>query len=83
MSPPPADEPRDRLTVFETVQRIKMAWVALWFLLIAFAIGFGCFLYSAFSATSNTTATVISGGIDLMLAWALKIVLTHLFPAKS
>jgi hypothetical protein len=57
-----------------------MAWVALYFILILFSIGFLSFLGALFFLESQAVSKSILGGIDTLLAWALKIILTNLFP---
>lgn len=79
--PIPALTPDQRAT-YEMLSRIQMAWVALWFALGLFTIGFFVFLIALF-AGKNAIGTSISGGIDLLLGWALHQVYGHLFPTTS
>jgi len=57
-----------------------MAWVTLWFILPLFAIGLLSFLYAIFQVQSETSAKKILGGIDLLLGWVLKAIVSYLFP---
>ena len=75
---PPALTDRQRLTI-ETLAKIRMAWVALWFALVLFSIAFVVFVVAIFTSR-NAAATSIEGIIDGILAWILKIVYSHLFP---
>jgi hypothetical protein len=72
-----------QLKVYEVVQHIRMAWVTLACVLGLLSIGFCCFLYAMFFVKSQEVAKGILGGIDALLAWALKIILNNLFPSKS
>ncbi len=72
-----------QLKVYEVVQRIRMAWVALFFALGLFSIGFLAFLYSVFFLDEHTVPKIILGGIDSLLGWCLKIVYSDLFPGGA
>ncbi len=72
-----------QLKVYEVVQRIRMAWVALLFVVIPFAFGVFAFLYAIFFLPQQEVAKGILGGINLLLGWALKIILNNLFPSKG
>jgi hypothetical protein len=57
-----------------------MAWVALWFALGLFTIGFFSFLYAIFYLKHQGAEKSILGGIDTLLGFALRTVFAHLFP---
>ena len=59
-----------------------MAWVALWFALIAFAVVLVAFLFAAFYFKSDAPAGWL-GLIDTLLAGALARVYWHLFPGSG
>jgi hypothetical protein len=72
----------NQLKFLETTSRIKMAWVALWFALALFSIGFFAFLGAIFFMPEKETAAAILGGVDLLLAFALHRVYSYLFPKQ-
>jgi hypothetical protein len=76
----PPDLTPNQLKVFETLERIKMAWIALFCALGLFTLGFVCFLYAIFFLNEHTIPKTILGGIDTLLGWILHIVYAHLFP---
>jgi hypothetical protein len=57
-----------------------MAWVTLGCVLGPFVLGFFSFLYAMFFVESHEVQKGVLGGIDALLAWALKIILKDLFP---
>jgi hypothetical protein len=69
-----------QLKVYEVVHRIRMAWVTLGCVLGLFVLGFFSFLYAMFFVESHEVPKGVLGGIDALLAWALKIILNNLFP---
>jgi hypothetical protein len=69
-----------QLIVYESLTKIRMAWVALVVLFVLFAGGFICFLFAIFRVPQQDVAKGSVGGIDGVLVWGLKIVLTNLFP---
>ncbi len=71
-----------QLKTFEVTQRIKMAWVALWFALGLFAIVLVAFLLAAFYF-HNAAPTWLLGAIDLLLGMALNKVYSYLFPSPA
>ena len=79
----PANLTPNQLKVYETIHRIRMAWAALGVVLVLFTIGFVAFLCAVFLLPDQPVAKAISGGIDGLLAWALKIVLANLFPSRQ
>jgi len=70
----------ERLTVYKELQRIRMGWVTLLVVLSLFSIGLLSFLYAVFFVQEQNASKVIMGGIDTLLGWALKIIITYLFP---
>jgi hypothetical protein len=83
MSKPLPNLSPGQLKTFETLARIKMAWLALGVVLCLFTIGFLSFIYAVFFVPEYQTVTaVIHGGIDGLLGWGLRIVLNNLFPKK-
>jgi uncharacterized membrane protein len=75
---PPVLTEAQRKTV-ETLAKIRMAWVALWFALGLFSIAFIVFVLALFLGKS-AVSTGIVGVIDGILAWTLKTVYSNLFP---
>lgn len=68
-----------QLNVYREVARIRMAWVVLFVILGLFAVGFIAFLYAALTGTGSNTVQAITGGIDLLLGWAVKMIVKYLF----
>jgi hypothetical protein len=60
-----------------------MAWVMLWFLIIAFSCGFATFLYLIIWDKGTAAQQVSVGGLDGLLGWAMKTVVTYLFPTNK
>jgi small neutral amino acid transporter SnatA (MarC family) len=79
----PANLTPAQAKVYEVIQRNRMAWTALLFVLILLAVGFFSFLGAMFFLPSQAVAKGILGGIDLLLGWALKIMLKNLFPSRG
>jgi hypothetical protein len=73
----------EQLTVYTELQRIRMAWVTLAVVLILFAIGLLSFLYAVFWVERQDAPKVILGGIDGVLGWALKTIISYLFPSPQ
>jgi len=80
---PPAIFKPGQLEVYQTISRIRMAWTALIVVFGLFTVGFGSFLYALFFINGAEIAKGVAGGVDLLLAWAVKVVLNHLFPGKA
>jgi hypothetical protein len=76
------DYTESQLKTFEVLQRVKMAWVALIFMVILFSIAFVAFLIALFFYEKDT-ATTILGVIDGILAWTMRQVYRHLFPPRK
>jgi hypothetical protein len=72
-----------QLKIYDALERIKMAWVALVVALALFAIGLGCFLYALLVLGDRPIGTSIAGVIDGALLVPIKIVYSHLFPGKK
>lgn len=70
----------EQLAVYTELQRIRMAWVTLPVILALFAIGFLAFLYALFHIPQQGLPKTIVGGIDTLLGFALKTIITYLFP---
>jgi hypothetical protein len=83
MSKPLPDLTPERLNVYETLERIRMAWVALWFVLGLFTITLLTFLVALFVLPGDAPSKSILGVINALLGTALGIVLRHLFPGRS
>ena len=71
-----------QLNVYETLERIRMAWVALWFVLGLFTIALFTFLVALFVLPGDAASKSILGVINALLGGALGIVLRHLFPGR-
>jgi hypothetical protein len=80
MTEQPLDFSPQQLQAYEVLQRIRMAWVALWFILILLAIGLISFLVALFWVQSQSTAKVLLGGVDTLLSLSLRTVIAYLFP---
>jgi len=80
MGTPPNFTPK-QLHAYEVLQRIRMAWVALWFILVLLAIGLLSFLVALFWVQSQSTAKVLLGGVDTLLGLALRTIIAYLFPS--
>lgn len=72
-----------QITAYTVLQRVRMAWTALITILALFVIGLLAFLYSVFFVHSAATPKLILGGIDGLLVWPLKAVVTYLFPPHT
>jgi len=72
-----------QLKVYDALQKIKMAWVALWAVLGLFTIVLIAFLYALFFIKGEEASKVIMGGTDATLGWALRTVYAYLFPAPK
>lgn len=77
---PPGDLTPSQLKAFEVFHRIQMAYVALYWALSLFALGFLSFLYAIFFVSEHTAPKTILGGIDALLGLILRTVYAHLFP---
>ncbi|MGD1092669.1 MAG: hypothetical protein ABSB35_11860 [Bryobacteraceae bacterium] len=73
----------EQLKVYEALERIQMAWIALWAALVLFTVVLAAFLYALFFVDQQDVAKVIMAGIDGTLGWALRTVYAYLFPAKQ
>ena len=73
----------EQLKVYTELERIRMAWVTLWFVLPLFAIGFLSFLYAVLFVEKQAVPKAIVGGINLLLGWALKRIVSYLFPSPT
>lgn len=73
----------DQLMVYLALQRARMGWITLIVLLLLLTVGFVSFLVAVFKVPEQTASKSIAGGIDLLLGWALKIVVTSLFPSQN
>jgi hypothetical protein len=78
----PANLTLGQTKVYEAIQRNRMAWTALAFVLFWLSVGFSCFLYAMFFMPSQYVAKGILGGLDGLLGWSLKAIISNLFPSK-
>ena len=69
--------------VYEGLEKIKMAWVALWAAVIPFLVVLVAFLYALFIIRNDGTAKLTLGATDATLGWALRTVYAYLFPAPK
>jgi len=81
MARPPSLTDKQRKT-YEVLQKIRMAWVVLWFVLCLFSAGFIAFLWSLFVLPSDALAKSALGGTNFLLGWAMKAVVRYLFPGS-
>ena len=72
-----------QLKTREVLQRLKMAWIALWFVLILFSIALLAFLAGLFLLKSEGAAKAVLGAVNGILAWITKIVFSYLFPSPN
>jgi uncharacterized membrane protein YwaF len=70
----------EQLAVYTALQRARMCWLTLILLLVLFAIGFFAFLYAIFNVSEQQIQKGIVGGIDGLLVWSIRAVVTNLFP---
>ena len=73
----------DQLTVYKEIQNIRMAWVAFWFVMPLFTIGFLAFLVSLFWVAEQPFAKGILGGVDLLLTFPVRTIISYLFPRRN
>jgi hypothetical protein len=71
----------EQLTVYTSLQRIRMAWTTLITLFVLLSVGFLSFLYAIFFVPEQHVSKGIVGGIDLVLGSLLHYVVRNLFPA--
>jgi hypothetical protein len=83
MTDQPPKYSAQQLQAYEVLQRIRMAWVALWFILILLAIGVVSFLVSLFLVQSQSTAKVLLGGVDTLLGLSVRTIIAYLFPSPK
>lgn len=76
---PPKLSPR-QVTAYTVLQRVRMAWATLITILALFVIGLLSFLYAVLFVHTAAVPKLILGGIDALLVWPLKAVVTYLFP---
>jgi hypothetical protein len=76
----PPDLTPTQLKAFEALERIRMAWIALWFVLALFSITLLSFLVALFVLQSDAMPKTILGAVNGLMGWAVKVVLAHLFP---
>lgn len=72
-----------QLKTFDIVQRTKMAWVALVFMLIVFATVLGALLYAAFSGKGAAWLKVGLLLLDGLVGWVVKRIVSYLFPTPQ
>ena len=79
MSPLPNLTP-EQLLVYERLQKIRMAWVALIAAIVLFTVVLIAFVYSLIVLKSHWAAQTALGATDATLGFALRTVYVHLFP---
>ena len=72
-----------QLKVYETVQRVRMSWVALTVTLVLFIAAFVALVIAAFSQTVGPWIKGAFATIDGLLGACLHQVFRHLFPTKK
>jgi hypothetical protein len=72
-----------QLEVYRVINRINMAWVTLYVILALFAIGLLSFLCAIFYVPSQTAPKVLLGGINTLLGWSIKTIVSFLFSTKG
>lgn len=82
MTPPPDYTPA-QLSTYEVLQRIRMAWVALWFALGLFTIATLTFLVALFVLSADAPSKAILGIIDSIVGATLFRVYAYLFPTPK
>jgi hypothetical protein len=60
-----------------------MAWTALVVVLGLFTVGFALFIYALLALPSQEVAKTALGGIDFLLGWSVKAIVSSLFPSKK
>jgi hypothetical protein len=73
----------EQLVVYKELQLIRMAWAAFWFVMPLFAIGFLSFLVSVFFIDQQVVPKSIIGGVDALLGWAIKTIVSFLFSKRD
>lgn len=81
LQPPPAYSDR-QLKTLALLRQNRQAWILFWFLLVAFSVILGFFLYAAFWRQNAWLAETILGPLDGIVGWAMKDVVKFLFPAN-
>ena len=66
--------------VYETLQKIRMAWVALIFTYVCFFMVLVALICAAFSSTAGPSMRWAFGIIDGLIGLALRPIHKHLFP---
>jgi hypothetical protein len=69
--------------VYEVIQRNRMAWTALGVVLGLFTIGFFSFLYALFFVPSQAIGKSALAGLDALLGWSLRAIISNLFPSHQ
>jgi hypothetical protein len=73
----------EQLVVYRELELIRMAWFAFWFVMPLFAIGFLSFLYAVFFVDQQVLPKSIVGGVDALLGWSVKTIVTFLFSKRQ
>ena len=73
----------DQLIVYKELESNKMAWVAFWFVMPLFTIGFLAFLASIFLVHEQTFPKSIAGGVDFLLGFPVHRIISYLFPSSA
>ena len=83
MTPPQLPAEPENIALYRELQTIRMAWVAFITIFAMFVAGFVCFLWAAFHLPGQGTSKVVLGGLDALLVWPMKTIVSYLFPASS
>lgn len=72
-----------QLKTFNVLQQNKMAWVALIFMFIVFAVVLAALLISAFTGKGEAWLKIGLLLLDGIIGWGIKRILTYLFPTPT
>jgi len=72
-----------QLRVYEVIHRVRMAWVTLIVVLLAFITVLIVLLFAAFSKTVGPWIKGAFAAIDTLLGFCLHQVIRHLFPTRK
>lgn len=72
-----------QLEVYATIERIRMAWLALRVTFFFFGVVLVALIWAAFSPVAGPSMRWAFGIIETILGWALHPIIRHLFPKPS
>lgn len=72
-----------QLNIYETINRVRMSWVALIVTLVLFVAAFVVLVFAAFSHDVGPWIKGAFATIDGLLGFCLHQVFRHLFPVKN